>query len=190
VQNVGSPASGGVIVGIFGVGHALSLPVDGGGLRPVNVRYGATSTSTIGVYVNGTRQATLTFSSTGSWSTFATSAAANVTFANGANTLMFRLDSGDFGAVDLDTITIGAATSPPPPATGTATLTWDAHQDPTVTGYRVYYRLGATNFPSVPVITNNYSLSALASGTWCFTVTAVSPGNESNPSNEACKVIP
>jgi hypothetical protein len=79
---------------------------------------------------------------------------------------------------------------PPPPPTGTATLTWDAHEDPTVTGYRVYYRVGSTNFASIPVITNNYSLSALASGTWCFTVTAVSPGNESNPSNEACKVIP
>lgn len=94
----------------------------------------------------------------------------------------------------VDVIFSTVIAPPPPPATGTASLTWDAHQDPTVTGYRVYSRLGSAVFPAfgtgVLVVTNNYSYSALASGTWCFAVTAVSPGGESAPSTEACKVIP
>jgi hypothetical protein len=89
--------------------------------------------------------------------------------------------------------TPGEAPPPPPPPTGTASLAWDAHQDPTVTGYRVYSRLNSAAFPAygtgIAVNTNNYSLSALAVGTWCFAVTAVSPSAESAYSTEACKVI-
>ena len=84
---------------------------------------------------------------------------------------------------------------PPPPPTGTAALTWDASPDARVTGYRVYSRLtGPFPVTGVAVNTNNYSFSELASGTWCFAVTAVGlvdgASSESLLSTEACKVIP
>lgn len=90
----------------------------------------------------------------------------------------------------------GEASPPPPPSTGTAALTWDAHTDARVTGYRIYSRQGNGPYPvtSVPVATNNHSFSALASGTWCFAVTAVGlvdgAVTESVQSVEACKTIP
>lgn len=83
-----------------------------------------------------------------------------------------------------------------PPATGTASLTW---QPPTVwpdgspvTGaltYRVEY--GRGNFATqVPATGLAYNVTALASGSWQFRLYAMQGARVSNPSNTVTKVIP
>jgi hypothetical protein len=200
-QNVGSPASGEVIVGAFTqAGAALTLSVSGGGARLLQVRYAnQSSTSSIGVYVNGVRQATLGFPSTGGWMTFANSGTVPLTFASGTNALMFRLDASDVAAVDIDTITLSASSDPPPPpALGTASLSWTPSTDARSIGYRVYYGsapgvyLQAKGFG---VLVNGAASAAalvsnLAAGTHYFAVTAISSTEESAYSNEASKTIP
>lgn len=76
-QAVGGAASGGSIAAIFGSGASIAWPVDGGagGAGSVVFRYAnAGSVASLGLYLNGSRVATVAFPSTGSWNTFANSA--------------------------------------------------------------------------------------------------------------------
>lgn len=206
-QAVGGAASGGSIAAIFGSGASISWTVDAGagGAATVAFRYAnAGSAASLELYVNGTRQTTVAFSGTGSWNSFANTAAAAVTLVAGSNTLMVRRDAGDSGAVDFDTLTVTLSTGtpppppppPPPPAIGTATLQWDAVADARVIGYRVYFGTAPRSYSQaygagLLVTGTSYTVPALAAGaTYYFAVTAVAEGLESGYSNEASKAIP
>lgn len=203
-QAVGGNASGGSIAAIFTTGASISWTVNDatGGARSITFRYAnAGGAPSLGLYYAGTRVATVAFPATGSWDTFANSAAIPVTLAAGANAIMVRRDATDSGAVDFDTLTIAGGTvspppPPPPPATGTATLTWDPATDPAVTGWRVYWgtasRTYAQPLGSGVLVTGSptYIVTALPAGTHYFAVTAVAAdGRESEYSNEATKTI-
>lgn len=208
IQQVGGNASGGSIAAIFGSAASITWSVSDatGGARSVVFRYAnAGAAASLGLYVNGVRVTTIAFAPTGSWDTFANSAAAPVTLAAGANTLMMRRDATDSGAVDFDALTIAPAGSspplpppppPPPPATGSAALTWDAVADARVIGYRVYWgtapRAYLQAYGAGTLVTGtSHTVPSLAAGaTYYFAVTAVAEGLESGYSNEASKVLP
>ena len=136
---------------------------------------------------------------------FADSAAATVTLAAGVNTLMLRRDASDVGAVDLDTLTVGATIAPPPPpVVGDAALAWDVSAstaESSLSGYRVYWRkLPEATYQQplgggVLVTTNTHAVTSLPAGSYCFAITAlgvrISDGvtSESAYSTEACKTI-
>ena len=94
------------------------------------------------------------------------------------------------------------ATQPPPPSTGSATLTWipptrntDGSTLTNLAGYDILYGTSASNPSNVIEIANpglsSYTIAGLVSGTWYFEVVAYSAlGMESAPSNEASKTIP
>lgn len=83
--------------------------------------------------------------------------------------------------------------------TGSVTLDWDApttNSDGSsltdLAGYKIYYGTSSRNYTG-SVNVGNYTgteISSLASGTWCFAVTAYdNAGNESDYSDEVCKAI-
>ena len=91
-----------------------------------------------------------------------------------------------------------AAASAPPPLTGTASLSWSASPDASVSGYRVYYGKASGTYlqqrgqgQSVGNVTS-FAVAGLESGqTYYFTVTAIdAEGSESQYSNEASKTTP
>jgi len=76
---------------------------------------------------------------------------------------------------------------------GTATLSWDANQEPDLAGYRVYYRISGPYTTSIDVgRVTTYMVNGLAEGlTYSFVVTAYNAfGNQSGYSNEVSKTIP
>ncbi len=85
-----------------------------------------------------------------------------------------------------------------PTSPTTATLTWDAVADPSVSGYRIYYGTAPGTYlqpvgQGVSVGTaTTYTVMGLSSGTrYYFAATAIdTSNNESAFSNEAAKSIP
>ena len=93
-----------------------------------------------------------------------------------------------------------AEPSAPPPASepfGSATLSWDAVVDDTVSGYRVYHGQAAGSYAQAPGeganagTATSFVVAGLQKGvTYYFTVTSVdTQGRESVYSNEVSKLI-
>ena len=90
----------------------------------------------------------------------------------------------------------------PPPATGSATVTWSAPTENTdgtpltnLSGYQLYYGNSPGNLTQSVTINNpgvlTYVLTGLASGTWYFAVQAnTSAGGSSVLSNSASFAVP
>jgi fibronectin type 3 domain-containing protein len=93
------------------------------------------------------------------------------------------------------THTVGVTLTVNPPATSSATLTWDANTESDLASYRVYRSTTPGAYGSalatVPTGTTGYVATGLQMGTtYYFVVTAVdSSDNESQPSNEVSKSI-
>lgn len=125
-------ASGGRIVGrITNVGARAQWTVAGGsgGASTLVIRTanGFTATSKLGLYVNGVRQTTLSFASTGGWETFV-DLAVPVTLVAGSNTVALQHDSADVSSADIDklTVTVGAAVITPTTGTQPVTTAYEA----------------------------------------------------------------
>jgi len=89
------------------------------------------------------------------------------------------------------TLTVSA---PPPPTTGSVTLTWNANSESDLAGYKVYRGTasGAYGAPiaSLPTGTTQHVSNGLPVGTYFFVITAYDQaGNESAPSPEVSKSI-
>jgi len=74
-------------------------------LRYSNGPYPAAQAKTISLYVNGTKQKQISLASTANWDTWADHKE-TVTLNSGANTIAYKVDSGDYGHVNLDKITV------------------------------------------------------------------------------------
>lgn len=106
--NDGSASGGAVIERLDLVGDKVSFP-NVAAATGIAVRYASTSAGTMGVYVGGTRAASLSFVSTGAWfGSFAT-ASVPVSIPSGA-TVTLQNDAGDTG-FNLDTMTFNRAIS-------------------------------------------------------------------------------
>lgn len=75
------------------------------------------------------------------------------------------------------------------PEYGKVSLSWDAVTEPTLVGYKIYYRTATETYTSAQVIdvgnTTTTVVSSLPKNTqYYFVVTAYSSTLESNPSNE------
>jgi hypothetical protein len=79
------------------------------------------------------------------------------------------------------------------PAGASATLSWDPSLDPSVQGYKVYYRMASGTFQS-PLdagLNNTVTISNLQSGTtYIFAITAYNSAGESAHSIELSAMIP
>jgi hypothetical protein len=154
---------------------------------------------TLSVYKKRTHQTTMTTSENASWLTVspaATTMTTNATVTASVNTS--GLSAGTYNATV--TIKVGKATTTvpvtvtvlPPPSVTTATLTWNAVTDPTLSGYNV--KIGtASGFYDKTITVGNvtsYIVDSLMTGTtYYFSVTAYNSAGESPPSNEVSKSI-
>jgi hypothetical protein len=98
-------------------------------------------------------------------------------------------------------IAVDAPAAPPPPATGSATLSWDAPTENTdgtaltdLAGYHIYYGNNAgeldLEIDLAGTASTSYVVSGLAPGTYYFAVTAYSSaGTESTESIVGTKTI-
>ena len=98
-------------------------------------------------------------------------------------------------------ITVTSGTTTPPPAVGSATLTWQPPTERTdgsvlsnLAGYRIYYGNSPGNYSQTVNLNNpglsSYVIDNLAGGTWYFTMTAVdAAGLESARTNPVSKTI-
>ena len=92
----------------------LNFAADTAGTHRLDVRYsagpyGPSGTRSLGVYVNGVRQAQLRFDNTGAWNRWSNSEV-NVELAAGVNTIDLLVGSGDNGHVNLGTVSLTKAT--------------------------------------------------------------------------------
>lgn len=101
-----------------------------------------------------------------------------------------------FGVEKVCEIT-GSYTPPPPPATGSATVSWNAvtrntdNSSATITGYTVHYGTTSLNQSAqVPATATTYTINGLPSGTWLFSVSARSVAGVSDIPPAVAKVIP
>jgi hypothetical protein len=85
----------------------------------------------------------------------------------------------------------------PPPAAGTAQLSWDISTDPQVAGYRVYFGDASGKYQQalgagIAVAGNSYSVTGLSGGKrYYFAVTSEdADGNESGFSQEVIRDVP
>ncbi|WP_305785632.1 family 16 glycoside hydrolase [Symbioplanes lichenis] len=113
----------------FAAGHSaagaattFTVNVPTAGAYPVSLRFSngpnpAAGTKTLSLYVNGTRVKQVSFADTGNWDTWA-NVTDTVTLQAGGNTVSYRVDSGDSGHVNLDSLTLASAA-----ATKTGTIT-------------------------------------------------------------------
>jgi fibronectin type 3 domain-containing protein len=71
-------------------------------------------------------------------------------------------------------------------------LAWDASTSTNVTNYRVYWGTVSLTYTTTATmgVATTYTVRDLTPANWCFAVTAIdSDGNESDFSNEVCKLI-
>lgn len=99
-------ASGGAVGYLTTVGNFVSFAVSvpRAGQYALGVQYASFPTGapqSMGLYINGVRTSTGSFTSTGSWNIWGTQTFL-ATLQAGANTIMLRMDSGDTGFIDLD----------------------------------------------------------------------------------------
>jgi len=111
-----------------GVSFSVSVAAAGGydvALRYLNGRAGA---QTLSLYVNGVRVKQTALAPLGNWNTWGEQAE-QLTLRAGANTIAYRMDAGDTGQINLNSIAVSAAgsgdgggtptpTSPPPATSG------------------------------------------------------------------------
>ncbi|WP_284747888.1 family 16 glycoside hydrolase [Amycolatopsis sp. RTGN1] len=105
---------------------AVNVPAAGTynvGLRYANGPNPSAGTKSVSVYVNGTKVRQTRLASTTTWDNWALQPEA-LPLAAGANSISYRFDSGDVGNVNLDNITVTAATRIPL-FTGTDLNAWE-----------------------------------------------------------------
>jgi hypothetical protein len=89
------------------------------GATPLTLRYanGTGSAQTLSLYVNGTKVQQVSLPATANWDTWATQTV-TASLAAGADTATIKFDTTDSGNVNLDNLTVGTATTTPPPGSG------------------------------------------------------------------------
>ncbi len=121
-------------------------------LRYSNGPYPAVQAKTISLYVNGSKVKQISLASTADWDTWADHKE-TVTLNSGSNTIAYKVDSGDYGHVNLDKITVkgtAATTASTTLQAESATRTGGAGVNTDHTGYRGtgfvdgYWNSGAT----------------------------------------------
>ncbi|MEV4136626.1 family 16 glycoside hydrolase [Dactylosporangium sp. NPDC049742] len=108
--------------GTAGAATTFSVTTQTAGAYDVNLRYSngpnpSPGTKTVSLYVNGAKVRQVSLASTGDWETWA-NAVDRVTLRAGGNTIAYKVDGGDIGHVNLDSLTVGL---PPGDRTGTIT---------------------------------------------------------------------
>ncbi|GAA2533093.1 hypothetical protein Ahu01nite_097230 [Winogradskya humida] len=116
----------GFVAGYGSVGAATTFSVDvpSAGAYPVSLRFSngpnpSAGAKTVSLYVNGSKVRQINLADTGTWDTWATQLD-TVTLRAGGNTIAYRVDEGDIGHVNLDSLTVGDTTAAAP-RTGTLT---------------------------------------------------------------------
>jgi hypothetical protein len=99
--------------GTAGASTRFAVNATAAGSHDVGLRYSngpnpSAGTKTVSVYVNGTKVRQVALADTGNWDTWATHTEA-LTLRAGANTIAYRVDSGDVGHVNLDQLTVTPA---------------------------------------------------------------------------------
>ena len=128
-------ASNKAVVGVFGsIGQyvTFSINVPSAGSYPVSIRYASAYSGTVNsgpdplprtMLVNNAGATTVNFARTtnvpDNWDSLTTKSLGNLTFANGANTLTFRIDANDGQYWDVDYLEVTDATVPATCPTGT-----------------------------------------------------------------------
>ncbi len=110
--------------GAVGSATTFTVNVPSAGAYPTSLRYSngpnpSAGTKTISLYVNGSRVKQVSLADTGTWDTWA-ALNDSVTLRAGGNTVSYKVDTGDIGHVNLDSLTIGAAAGG---TAGTGTIT-------------------------------------------------------------------
>ncbi|MDY7089244.1 MAG: family 16 glycoside hydrolase, partial [Actinomycetota bacterium] len=111
--------------GTAGAATTFTVNVPSAGSYPVALRFSngpnpSAGAKTVSLYVNGSKLRQVSLPSTGNWDTWSTKAD-TVTLRAGGNTIAYRVDAGDVGHVNLDSLTVGA--DPGASADKTATIT-------------------------------------------------------------------
>ncbi|WP_199443632.1 family 16 glycoside hydrolase [Umezawaea beigongshangensis] len=99
--------------GAQGASTAFAVHAAKAGSHDVGLRYSngpnpSAGTKTVSVHVNGAKVRQVALADTGNWDTWATHTEA-LTLRAGANTIAYRVDSGDVGHVNLDQLTVTPA---------------------------------------------------------------------------------
>ncbi|MFG1603147.1 family 16 glycoside hydrolase [Actinoplanes sp. NPDC049265] len=117
----------GFVAGYNAAGAATTFTanVPTAGSYPLSLRFSngpnpSAGAKTLSLYVNGTRIRQVSLPDTGNWDTWATKAD-TVTLKAGGNTIAYKMDSGDIGNVNLDSLTVGNPSVASTPHTGTIT---------------------------------------------------------------------
>ena len=117
----------GFVAGYGSVGAATTFTVNvpTAGSYPLSLRFSngpnpAPGAKTISLYVNGTKIRQISLADTGNWDTWANKAD-TVTLRAGGNTVAYKVDTGDNGNVNLDSLTVGGGAAAAGPRTGTIT---------------------------------------------------------------------
>jgi hypothetical protein len=129
IQSASNASNGQVIGNLNVTNDAVQISnVNGGsgGAASLVVRFsqGNTSNRSLSLYVNGTKVQQITFAPTGSWNTFANTAAISINLNAGTgNTIKIQKDASDANAADIDrfSVTVNGSTAPSPTPTSTAT---------------------------------------------------------------------
>ncbi len=92
------------------------LPDRGAGARTLGLRYanGTGAPKTLSLYIDNARVRQITLPATANWDTWAV-ADEVVTLSAGSHTVAYSFDAGDSGNVNLDNLSVSAATAPAPP---------------------------------------------------------------------------
>ncbi|BCJ49850.1 hypothetical protein Asp14428_13250 [Actinoplanes sp. NBRC 14428] len=111
--------------GSAGAATTFSVDVPSAGSYPATLRFSngpnpSAGAKTVSLYVNGTKLRQISLADTGNWDTWATRTD-SVTLRAGGNTIAYKVDSGDIGHVNLDSLTIGTGGTAAAPRTGTIT---------------------------------------------------------------------
>ncbi|MEU8610907.1 family 16 glycoside hydrolase [Actinoplanes sp. NPDC048791] len=118
----------GFVAGYGSVGAATTFSVDvpSAGSYPVGLRFSngpnpSAGAKTVSLYVNGSKVRQVSLADTGNWDTWATKTD-TVTLRAGGNTVAYKVDTGDVGNVNLDSLTVGTGSGSTTTArTGTIT---------------------------------------------------------------------
>ncbi len=104
----------GFVAGYGSVGAATTFTVNvpTAGSYPISLRYSngpnpSAGAKTLGLYVNGSKVRQVSLADTGNWDTWAAQAE-TVSLRAGGNTIAYKMDTGDVGHVNLDSLTVGA----------------------------------------------------------------------------------
>ncbi|MBB4692657.1 family 16 glycoside hydrolase [Paractinoplanes abujensis] len=111
--------------GSAGAATTFTVNVPAAGSYPVGLRFSngpnpSAGAKTVSLYVNGVKLRQVSLADTGNWDTWATKTD-TVTLKAGGNTIAYKVDTGDVGHVNLDSLTVGAGASAATDKTGTLT---------------------------------------------------------------------